>query len=59
MPLNMLSLGLFGFDFFFFFLMHGGGRRKMPDFGYSQFKAINFYLAKPPPGGGGGTGTEI
>lgn len=22
----------------------------MPDFGYSQFKAIHLYLAKPPPG---------
>lgn len=28
--------------------MHRG---EMPDFGYSQFKAIHFYLAKPPLGG--------
>ena len=42
----MLSLGLFGFDFLTLFNAQG----EMPDFGYSQFKAIHFYLATPPPG---------
>lgn len=43
--LNMLSLGSFGH------LTCFNAQGEMPDFGYSQFKAIDFCLAKPALGG--------